>query len=105
MIIKQEIKLLDKKTGKIGLRNTIDCSAAIEMAREANERGGRGTNEAVMPMGFIPSEMWNYNPWLMTANKARWEGDMATYQLNLMKFFKLFPQFAVFHPKKYFTAK
>lgn len=105
MLVKQEIRILDRKTGKVGLRNTIDCSAAIEMAKEASDNGGRGTSDKVMPLGFIPNEMWNFNPWLMEANRARNEGDMVTYQRNIMKFFQLFPQFAVLHTPKYFSAK
>lgn len=105
MLVNQEIKILDRKTGKIGLRNTIDCSAAIEAAKEASENGGRSTSDTVMPLGFIPNEMWNFNPWLIEANKARNEGDMVNYHKNIMKFFQLFPQFAVLHQPKYFTTK
>ena len=105
MILKQEIKLLDKKTGKVALRNTFDCSAAIEMAREASEKGGRGRSNTVMPLGFIPPEMWNYVPWLMEARKARAEGNMVKFQQNIFKFFKLYPQFAVLHTQKYYPVK
>jgi hypothetical protein len=104
MILEQKIDITDKKN--IRLRNRIDCSAAIKMAGEASEKGGRcPTSDTVMPLGFIPPEMWQFNPWLMEADKARCNGDMKTYNENVLKFFKLFPQFAVLHTQKYYTMR
>lgn len=103
MIIGQNIEITDRKKMEIAVRNTFDCSAAIELAKEASDRGGRcPTSDTVVPLGYIPPEMWQFNPWLVEANKARCYGDMITYQVNIMKFFKLFPQFSVLQSRKYY---
>lgn len=90
MIVKQKIY---EEDGKTILRNTFDCSEAIDVAKRVSSEGGRGKN--IIPLGFIPPEMWLSNPWLMEARKAQCAGDQAAFLRLLKKFFELFPAFAV----------
>ena len=90
MILKQKIY---EEDGKTILRNTFDCSEAIDMAKQVSDEGGRGKN--IIPLGYIPPEMWLSNPWLIEARKAEQGGDKAEFIRLLRKFFELFPAFAV----------
>lgn len=90
MIVDQK---LFERDGKTVLRNTIDCGAAIERAREVTQDGGRAKN--LIPMGYIPPEMWLFDPWLIEATKAQRAGDKAEFNRLLMKFFEVHPKFAV----------
>ena len=90
MILKQK---LYEEDGVTVLRNTIDCKDAAEMARDVTREGGRGKN--IIPLGFIPPEYWQFDPWLVAARRAQQEGDMAEYTRLVKKFFELNPAFAV----------
>ena len=90
MILKQKIY---EEDGKTILRNTFDCSEAIETAKQVSDEGGRGKN--IIPLGFIPPEMWLSNPWLIEARKAEQGGDKAEFIRLVRKFFALHPAFAV----------
>ena len=92
MIPKQK---LYEEDGKTILRNTFDCSEAIETAKQISDEGGRGKN--IIPLGVIPPEMWLSNPWLIEARKAEQGGDKAEFIKLLRKFFELFPAFSVHH--------
>lgn len=77
--------------GNIRVRTTCSAEGALEMARlsrETNETGYFGDkNGECRLMGYIPEEMWVFDPWLMSATKARREGDMAKYNYYIQKFF------------------
>ena len=92
MIVKQKIY---EEDGKTILRNTIDCKDAIDMAKRVSDEGGRGKN--IIPLGYIPPEMWLFNPWLIEARKAQIAGDKAEFIRLLKKFFEVHPAFAVKH--------
>lgn len=99
MIVKQKFY---ERDGKTVLRNTIDVSQAIGMAREASETQARGKN--LVPLGYIPPEYWNFDPWLLEAKKARAAGDRHEYQKYVMKFFRVHPEFAVLRSAKYWSG-
>ena len=67
MLTRQQIEVLDKKKKLIRIRNTFDIGQAMKAAQEATENGGRTGNGSseIIQMGFIPEEMWLYDPWLM----------------------------------------
>ena len=90
MILKQK---LYEEDGKTILRNTIDCKDAVDTAKRGSDEGGRGKH--IIPLGFIPPEMWAFNPWLIEARKAQCAGDQAEFLRLLRKFFALHPAFAV----------
>jgi hypothetical protein len=107
MILKQEFEFLNDTKGTVRVHNTFDIQTAIEAAKEATANGGRsgsGSNE-IVSMGFIPPEMWMYDPWLMTADKARKHGDMGEYTKNMKKFFEVHREFAPIVRKKLFAVK
>lgn len=87
----------------IVLRNTVDCSAEINAARQVNEIDNGGwfgpKHERMQLMGFIPPEFWNFDPWLIVAKRAQREGDMATYMKNMKKFFEVHKAFKVNHKR------
>ena len=101
MIIKQSLTQDDE--GNLRLKNTFDVSQAMLESRLATDNGGRVklAKSEVFTLGSIPVEMWQYDPWLMEANKARNYGDMAEYQRLIMKFFEVHPQFRTITGKKY----
>lgn len=92
-----------KKT--VRLRTTYDVGTAINFAQDLSANGGgrvgSGSGE-MRVMGYIPPEMFNYDPWLIQANKARRAGDMGEYTKYMKKFFEVHPSFAAITPKKYF---
>lgn len=94
-IVKQEI-FTDEK-GNIRLRNHCNANSALEMARvarETNETGYFGDkNGECKLLGYIPEEMFSFNPWLICAIRAKKEGDMGKYNYYMTKFFELFPAF------------
>lgn len=101
MLINQTIK---RDGNKVFLRNTVDVSAEIEAAKALTEQGGGrfgDKNSECIMMGYIPPVMWNLDPWLIDAKKAKHEGDRKRYQDRIQKFFQLNPAFAVVTPKKY----
>ena len=98
MILEQK---LYEEDGKTILRNTFDCSEAINVAKQVSDEGGRGRN--IIPLGYIPTEMWMMDPWLIVARKAQVAGDKFEFIKNLKKFLELNPAFAVKrdHTRKY----
>ena len=100
--------ILDQKLYEDGdetiLQNRIDCQDAIDMAREVTARGGRTKN--MVPLGFIPPEYWQFDPWLLEAKRAQRGGDMGEYTRLVKKFFALNPAFAVGkdHQKRYWQG-
>ncbi len=107
-ILKQELIRENDKKGTVRLRNTIDCSAAIEMARitnTCNEGGNFGSkNDGCRVMGYIPPEMWQFDPWLIMARRAEREGDRGQYQKHLTKFFDVHKDFKVNRKRKYWRG-
>lgn len=99
MILAQDLRQEGDKTI---LRNTIDVTPAIEKAMEYTETQARGKN--LVPLGFIPPEMWNFDPWLMEAKRAQGAGDMHEYQKYVLKFFRLHPKYAVWRGRKYWSG-
>ena len=101
MIVKQKIY---EEDGKTILRNTFDCSEAIDVAKRVSSEGGRGKN--IIPLGFIPPEYWQFDPWLIEARKAEQGGDKAEFIRLVRKFFELFPAFAVTrdHARRYWMG-
>lgn len=95
MIVRQEIET--DAFGNIRLRNHCDASNALNLARtsrESNESGWFGDkNSECRLLGYIPEEMFLYNPWLMEAKKAEREGDAGKKEYYISKFFELFPAF------------
>lgn len=89
MIQKQR---LYEEGGKTILRNTIDVQDALDMARDARETGGRGRN--IIPLGFIPPEYWQFDPWLVEARKAQQAGDKKEFARLVQTFFKVHPAFS-----------
>ena len=89
--------------GTTRLRLTYDVGTAMDVAKEVSENGGgRSKNGEMMAMGYIPPEMWGFDPWLIEARKAQRAGDMGEFTKNLKKFFEIHPQFAVLFRKKYY---
>lgn len=89
---------------KYVLRNTFDVSREIEAAKDLTAQGGGrfgDKNSECVMMGYIPTVMWQVDPWLIDAKKAKHEGDKKRYQERVQKFFELNPAFAVVTPKKY----
>jgi hypothetical protein len=101
MIVKQELRR--DEDGTMHLRNTMDYSGTIAMAKEANEREtGQGKNGYLM--GFIPEEMKMYDPWLKAANRAAREGDHAKYTDYMIRFFRVHSAFAYNTKRIYFKG-
>lgn len=100
MIISQ--KMYETDDGKLHVRNTIDISQAVAMAKDVSERQSRGKD--MVPLGYIPPEYWNFDPWLLEAKKARAAGDKHEYQKYVLKFFRLHPEFAVLQGAKYWSG-
>lgn len=99
---RQIIKENDER-GTTRLRLTYDIGNAMSLAKDVNDDGGgRSENGEMVAMGFIPPEMWGFDPWLIQARKAQRAGDMGEYTRMLKKFFEVHPQFAVMFKKKYY---
>lgn len=99
MILSQEMR---EEDGKTILRSKIDVSEAIAKAKEYTDTQARGRN--ITPLGFIPEEMWNFDPWLMEAKRARACGDVHEYNKYVLKFFRLNPEYAVWRGRKYWSG-
>ena len=105
-ILKQEMYVdRDDPKKTVRLRTTYDVGTAMNLAQDLSLYGGgrvgSGSGE-MRVMGYIPPEMWGYDPWLMLAKEARNDGDMGEYTRLVKKFFEVHPSFAVITPKKYF---
>ena len=103
MLLDQKLKY--NPDGTVILRSTYDVGLAADIAKEVSDAGGgRGGNKnhEVRVMGYIPPELFTYNPWLIEAKRAQKGGDLGEYTRLMRKFFELFPQYAVLTPKKYF---
>lgn len=100
MITKQR---LYKDGDKICLRNTVDCSAYVDAAKRVNECDSGGwfgdKNERMQLMGYIPPELWGYNPWLIMARREQREGNIRKYTEYVQKFFSLYQAFKVNHKR------
>lgn len=107
MLVDQKVVFDHDAKGTIRVINKFDHSVAAEVARlTESEGGGRGKlgkdGVEFRVMGYIPPEMWNYDPWLMTAKKALQAGDNGEYTKYVQKFFEVHPQFAPLIPKKFY---
>lgn len=100
MITKQ--KLYETDDGKVHVRNTFDISQAVAKAKEVSEMGARGKN--MIPLGYIPPEMWLVDPWLIEASRAAAHGDKYEYRKYVLKFFRMHPEFAVLRSAKYWSG-
>lgn len=105
MLVDQKVFIDDKKN--VHVVNKFDHSVAAEVARMTeSEGGGRGRlgkhGAEFRVMGFIPYELWTYDPWLMEARKAKRAGDMGEYTKLMQKFFEVHREFAPLIPKKYY---
>lgn len=93
----------DDAKGTTRLRLTYDVGTAQSIAHDVSDAGGgRSENGEMMCMGYIPPEMWGFDPWLIQARKAQRAGDMGEYTKMVKKFFEIHPQFAVLFKKKYY---
>lgn len=88
---------------KIKLRNTFDIGTAKRIAQETTQQGG-GRTTTMRCMGYIPPEMWLYDPWLLQARKAQAAGDKQEYTEMVKKFFEVHPALQVRHERKYFSG-
>ena len=100
MITKQEV---DIDGDKIKLRNTFDIAAAKEAAHESTQEGD-SRKATYKCMGYIPPEMWQYDPWLIQARKAQIAGDRQEYADLLRRFFDVHKALRVTHKKHYFNG-
>ena len=95
MILKQT--LITNDDGTVVLRNTCRADNALNLARvarESNEDGWFGDkNNECRLLGYIPEEMFSFNPWLIMARRAEREGDMGKKEYYISKFFELFAAF------------
>lgn len=107
-IIKQELNSLNDGKGTVHLRTTVEMDSVIAMAKAATElsggRVGHGSGE-MRVMGFIPPELWTYDPLLLKAREAKRHGDIGQYTHYVRMFFKLNPQLSPVVDKKYFTTR
>ena len=106
MLVNQHLELDHDSKGTVRLYNTYDQSAAAEVAKMCTENGGgRAQSKSGVEyraMGFIPPEMWGYDPWLMQARKAQMAGDKGEYTKYVKKFFEVHREYAPLIPKKYY---
>ena len=93
-ILARELNI-DRNTGKITLTNRMDLRPAMKIAKEMRENDGRTANKSMQCIACIPHWLWNENPWLVEARRARLAGNEAEYNKNFRKFLRLFPQFQV----------
>ena len=94
-ILARELNI-DRNTGKITLKNRMDLRPAMKIAKEMRDMNdGRTANKSMQCIACIPHWLWNENPWLVEARRARLAGNEAEYNKNFRKFLRLFPQFQV----------
>lgn len=108
MLVDQKVTIQHGEKGReVHVVNKFDHSVAAEVARMTEqEGGGRGSLGAskveYRVMGFIPPEMWNYDPWLITAKRALMAGDNGEYTKYVQKFFEVHKEYAPLIPQKYY---
>lgn len=106
MLVNQQLVLDHDKQGTMHLYNTYEYGYAAELANECtNNGGGRASSRngaEYRAMGFIPNDLWNYDPWLITAKRAQMAGDKAEYTKYIKKFFEVHPEYRPSIGKKYF---
>lgn len=107
MILDQKLYISNDDAHRARMLTTYDISMARDLARELSENGGgrvgSGSGE-MRVMGYIPPEMWGYDPWLIAAKRARNAGDMGEYTKQVRKFFDVHKQFQVITPRKYWNG-
>ena len=106
MIVKQDLTV--DADGNVRLRNVCNAQSSLDLARMARENNPDGwfgdKNGECRLLGYIPEEMFSFNPWLMQAKKAEREGDMGKKEYYISKFFELFPAFAGNKKTKYWRG-
>ena len=102
MITKQDLSI-DKDGDKVTLKNTFDIGTAKRLANEVTANGGE-RNDSFYCMGYIPPEMWQYDPWLIQARKAQIAGDRQEYADLLRRFFDVHPALSVKNRQKYYSG-
>ncbi len=94
---------LFKEGNTIILRNTVDISAYVDAAKQANELDNGGwfgpKHDRMQLLGYIPPELWNIDPWLIEAKRAQVEGDMRMYMKHMKTFFRVWKRLSV-HRKR-----
>lgn len=107
-LLKQEFHVDETDGLKIMVRNTVDLAPAIESAEHINSQGKGGRfgdkNHEMKLMGFIPDEMWLFDPWLIMAKRSQQQGDKAKYKYYLEKFFSVYTAFRVHKDTKYWNG-
>jgi len=103
-VLNRQVIREDDAKGTTRLRLTYDVGTAQQIAKDVSDddNGGRSAEGEMMVMGYIPPEMWGFDPWLIEARKAQRGGDMGEYTRLLKKFFEIHPQFSVLFKKKYY---
>lgn len=91
--------------GTIRAQIEFDTGEAMRIAKEITNNGGGGGDPSksgsIRLIGTIPPELFQCDPWLIQANKARAHGDKEEYSYWIMKFFEVHPEYKVFTPSKF----
>lgn len=101
MITKREI-YVNQETGDVKMKNHFNIGTAKELAKEDNQYGQRMKD--VHCLGYIPPEMWSYDPWLIMARKAQYAHDDYEYQKYIKKFFEVHSALRVHTKQKYYQG-
>lgn len=99
LITNQKIDI-DTYTGDVKIKNTFDIGAAKSLTKDMTAIGGEKC-ESMQCMGYIPPEMWHYDPWLLEAKKARACGDSHEYTKMVRKFFEVHTALRMNYEQKY----
>ena len=103
MLLKRDFEFLNDEKQTVIMRSTYDVGMAADVVKEVTDAGGgRSKNGEMRYMGSIPPEEFQYNPWLIQAQRAQAAGDKAEYVKMIQKYFELFPQYKAILPKKYY---
>ena len=103
-IIRQELETIDDCGKKVTrLKSTVAFDSAIDSASLSSGRTGSGSSE-IRVMGFIPPELFAYDPILKAATRAKREGDSAEYTKLMRSFFNLNKHLAPVVERKYWTG-
>lgn len=104
-IIRNDLFVTDN--GDVRLRQQYDISMAMEQAQEVTQSGGgrMGSGSSTwIVKGYIPTEEWNWDIYLIEAKNARAAGDMHEYQKYMNKYFESHPRMRVWTPPKYYMG-